>query len=63
MKARITAEMIVGRGVLLLAGEEVDVKIFGEYVDGLVRNSAIELVEPILAVAETPENDQPARLI
>ncbi|HLK16115.1 MAG TPA: hypothetical protein VKT78_15020 [Fimbriimonadaceae bacterium] len=63
MKARITAEMIVGRGVLLMSGEEVEVSIFGDYVDGLVRDSAIELLEPILAVADGAESGSSAQLI
>jgi hypothetical protein len=63
MKARITAEMIVGRGVALVAGDEVDISIFGEYVDGLVRDSAIELLEPILGLEQMPDSHSSARLI
>jgi len=63
MKARITAEMVVGRGLVLLTGEVVDVAVFGEYADSLVRDSAIELVEPILAVVDPSQPNAPASLI
>lgn len=63
MKARITAEMVVGRGLVLLTGEVVDVAVFGDYTDFLLRDSAIELVEPILAVVDPPLPNPPASLI
>jgi hypothetical protein len=63
MRARITAEMVVGRGLLLRTDEVVDVAVFGDYVDCLVRDSAIELVEPILAVVDPPQPNPPASLI
>lgn len=55
--------MVVGRGLLLRTDEVVDVAVFGDYVDCLVRDSAIELVEPILAVVDPPQPNPPASLI
>ena len=63
MKARIAAEMIVGRGLVLQSGEVVDLAVFGEYAEFLLHESAIELVEPILAVVETQKVDSTATLI
>ena len=63
MKAKVTAEMIVGRGLVLQTGDEVDVSVFGRYAESLLRDNAIELVEPILAVVDAPYVDAPASLI
>lgn len=63
MKARITAEMVVGRGLILQTGDEVDVEVFGDFAEFLLRDSAIVLVEPILAAVDPPQSDNPVRLI
>ena len=63
MKVRITAEMVVGRGFVLHTGDEVELAVFGDYADFLIRDSAIELVEPILAVVEAPQPNSSASLI
>jgi len=63
MKARITAELVVGRGLILKPGDEVDIAVFGEYADHLLRACAIVLVEPILAVVDAQTPDSPASLI
>jgi hypothetical protein len=63
MKVRITAEMVVGRGLVLHTGEVVDIAVFGEYADFLVRESAIELLEPIISLVDVPQHDTNARMI
>lgn len=43
-------------------GDIVELEVFGDYGQLLVRDSAIELIEPILRVAEVPPPDQAAHL-
>lgn len=54
MHVRVVTDAIVGGGFFLIAGDQVELAVLGEFAEAMLRDGAIELVEPILGAAEKP---------